>query len=232
MTNGVTTQTTSLPWTTGGITIGIILVSGLISAAGALGSATSATAGGSAALETVPASTATPAFALGSGPAPQAHLMSPWADSNVLAPTSPTGVHSSLPLGAASPAHFGGGEAFALAAAGTILAAGSATTATTTAANGSGSNAAQPHDHVETTAPSSPHGPFGHMDPIVLFLHFQSISSSGLLSLKYPPIYQAFTVGVLVIARVKLSIYSLSGQLRLGKLHSASWGSQKGSIPF
>ena len=204
MTNGVTTQTTSLPWTTGGITIGIILVSGLISAAGALGSATGATASGSAALETVPGSTATPAFALGSAPAPtpQAHLMSPWADSNVLAPTSPTGVHSSLPLGAALPAHLGGGEAFALAAAGTILAAGSATTATTTAANGSGNNAAQPHDHVETTAPSGTHGPFGHMDPIVLFLHFQSISSSGLLSLKYPPIYQAFTVGVLVIARV------------------------------
>jgi hypothetical protein len=31
------------------------------------------------------------------------------------------------------------------------------------------------------------------MDPITLFLHFQGISSSGLLSLRYPPIYQAFT---------------------------------------
>jgi len=31
------------------------------------------------------------------------------------------------------------------------------------------------------------------MDPITLFLHFQSISSSGLLSLRYPPIYQSFT---------------------------------------
>jgi hypothetical protein len=36
--------------------------------------------------------------------------------------------------------------------------------------------------------------PAHHMDPTTLFLHFQSISTSGLLSLKYPPIYQAFTV--------------------------------------
>jgi len=182
--------------------MGIILVSGLISVAGTLGSATGATAGGGAALEAVPASTVTPSPALGSIPAPQTHPMSPWADSEVPAPMSSAGAHSSLPPGAASPAHPGSGEAFALGAAGTILAAGCATTATTTAANNGGNNAPQPHDHIETTAPSSTHGPFGRMDPIVLFLHFQSISSSGLLSLRYPPIYQAFTVGVFVIGRV------------------------------
>ena len=32
------------------------------------------------------------------------------------------------------------------------------------------------------------------MDPIALFLHFQFISTTGLLSLKYPAIYRAFTV--------------------------------------
>jgi hypothetical protein len=38
-------------------------------------------------------------------------------------------------------------------------------------------------------------GPPAHnMDPTTLFLHFQSISTSGLLSLNYPPIYRAFTV--------------------------------------
>jgi hypothetical protein len=31
------------------------------------------------------------------------------------------------------------------------------------------------------------------MDPTFLLLHFQNISSSGLLSLNYPPMYQAFT---------------------------------------
>jgi hypothetical protein len=35
--------------------------------------------------------------------------------------------------------------------------------------------------------------PAGRMDPIALFLHFQSISSMGLLSVRYPPIYLAFT---------------------------------------
>jgi hypothetical protein len=35
--------------------------------------------------------------------------------------------------------------------------------------------------------------PANHMDPTALFLHFQFISTTGLLSLKYPPIYQSFT---------------------------------------
>jgi hypothetical protein len=54
--------------------------------------------------------------------------------------------------------------------------------------------------HAPTTAQgqvqgaNSGHGPpAGRMDPIALFLHFQNISSSGLLSVRYPPIYQAFT---------------------------------------
>ena len=117
MSNGITTQMTSVSWATGGITIGVIIIGGMISIAKALVSATNATA-------------ATPA------------------------------------------------------------------------ANGGGHSIAQPHDHIETTASSSTHGPFAHMDPIILFLHFQSISSSGFLSLKYAPIYQAFTVGVFIINRV------------------------------
>ena len=35
--------------------------------------------------------------------------------------------------------------------------------------------------------------PAGRMDPIALFLHFQYISSSGLLSVRYPTLYRAFT---------------------------------------
>ena len=34
--------------------------------------------------------------------------------------------------------------------------------------------------------------PAGRMDPIALFLHFQYISSSGLLSVRYPTLYRAF----------------------------------------
>jgi hypothetical protein len=48
--------------------------------------------------------------------------------------------------------------------------------------------------HAQVQGPNGEHGPpAGRMDPIMLFLHFQSISSSGLLSLRYPPIYGAFT---------------------------------------
>ena len=64
---------------------------------------------------------------------------------------------------------------------------------------GVASGPAAPHAPTATQAqvqvPSNGHGPpVGRMDPIALFLHFQDISSSGLLSLRYPPIYQAFTV--------------------------------------
>lgn len=208
---------------TGGVTIGIIAVSGMISIAGTLGSAANATAGSAA--------SPTPTLGAGSAPAPQIHPTSPWAGSNMLAPMSPPSVYSSvysyLPPGAAYP---GGGEAFALGAAGITLAAGGATIATTTTAN-SGGNTAQSHGHVETTAPSS-HGPFAHMDPIILFLHFQSISSSGLLSLKYPPIYQAFTAGVFVIRRVSINIFIFPGQLCLGKSYPTNWSFQEGGIPF
>jgi hypothetical protein len=193
--NGVTTQTTSVPWTTGGITMGIIIVSGMISAAGTLGSATNATAKSAASPALAPGSSSAPA------PAPEVHPTSPWAGSNFPAPTSPASVHSSLPPGAGEPAYPGGGEAFALGAAGIILGAGGATMTTNAAAN-HGSNIAQHQGHTETTAPISSHSLFARMDPIVLFLHFQSISSSGLLSLRYPTIYQAFTVGVFVIKRV------------------------------
>jgi hypothetical protein len=183
MSNGITTQTTSVSWATGGITIGVIIIGGMISIAKALRSATNATAPGGAV----------------SGYAPQGHPTSPWADSNVPAPMSPMTTHSPLPPGDSVLAHAGSGEGFALGATGTVLAGGA--TAATPAANGGGHSIAQPHDHIETTASSSTHGPFAHMDPIILFLHFQSISSSGLLSLKYAPIYQAFTVGVFIINR-------------------------------
>ena len=256
--NGVTTQTSSVPWATGGATIGIILAGGMLSIAGALGSAANATTGsaaspahalgsgsapapapGSSSAPTLSSNSAptlgsssapalssssaptlgfgsapalnsgfAPTLGFGFAPAPQVHPTSPWDGSNIPAPMSHASVHSSLPPGAGKPAHPGGGEAFALAAAGAILAAGGGTMATTTAVN-SGGNTAQPHGHVETTATTSSHGPFARMDPIVLFLHFQSISSSGLLSLRYPTIYQAFTVGTFVIRKASTEIFIL-----------------------
>jgi len=36
--------------------------------------------------------------------------------------------------------------------------------------------------------------PAPRMESITLFLHFQSVSTSGLLSLDYPPLYRAFTL--------------------------------------
>jgi hypothetical protein len=53
--------------------------------------------------------------------------------------------------------------------------------------------------HAATTVQSHAAGgdsspPAHNMDPTTLFLHFQSISASGLLSLKYPPIYRSFAV--------------------------------------
>jgi len=51
-----------------------------------------------------------------------------------------------------------------------------------------------PHTAATTTAPTGHSGPpAGHMDPITLFLHFQSVSFTGLLSLNYPSVYHAFT---------------------------------------
>jgi hypothetical protein len=50
---------------------------------------------------------------------------------------------------------------------------------------------AAPHSTAAVTGHSGP--PADHMDPTALFLHFQSISSAGLLSLNYPSVYHAFT---------------------------------------
>jgi hypothetical protein len=45
-----------------------------------------------------------------------------------------------------------------------------------------------------TTMPTGHSSPLaGHIDPIMLFLHFQFISSSGLLSISYPMVYHSFT---------------------------------------
>src|ERR1700720_368068 len=48
MSNGVTIQTSSIPWATGGATMAFIAISGIASMAGSLGSATNVTAGSSA----------------------------------------------------------------------------------------------------------------------------------------------------------------------------------------
>ena len=62
------------------------------------------------------------------------------------------------------------------------------------AAGNAGGDAGAPHaPGVATTPAGHPGPPAGHLDPITLFLHFQSISSTGLLSLSYPLVYQGFT---------------------------------------
>jgi Transient receptor potential (TRP) ion channel len=48
--------------------------------------------------------------------------------------------------------------------------------------------------HAPTAAPTHSGPPAGHTDPITLLLHFQSISSTGLLSLRYPLVYHTFTI--------------------------------------
>jgi len=50
------------------------------------------------------------------------------------------------------------------------------------------------HSSAATTAPAGHSGPpLSRIDPTVLFLHFSSISSAGLLSLRYPAVYHGFT---------------------------------------
>ena len=89
-----------------------------------------------------------------------------------------------------------------------ILASGVAGVASSFAIQGAGhtvqvTNA--PHAtttaNAHTTTTAEGHVAAGHsnppvhrLDPTTVFLHFQSISTTGLLSLNYPPIYQAFTV--------------------------------------
>jgi hypothetical protein len=53
-------------------------------------------------------------------------------------------------------------------------------------AHTSGGSAAQP-------APAAHGPPISRMDPTMLFLQFQFISTTGLLSLNYPPLYRGFT---------------------------------------
>jgi hypothetical protein len=66
-------------------------------------------------------------------------------------------------------------------------AAGGGTTATTA---GGAPGALHPTAAIPT-GHSAP--PLGRLDPAVLFLHFQSISATGLLSIRYPVVYQSFT---------------------------------------
>ena len=50
------------------------------------------------------------------------------------------------------------------------------------------------HSSAATTTPVGHSGPpLGRIDPAILFLHFQSIASAGLLSLRYPAVYHGFT---------------------------------------
>jgi len=74
----------------------------------------------------------------------------------------------------------------ALASAANAPAAGGGTTATTAG----GAPAAHPTAAIPT-GHSAP--PLGKLDPAVLFLHFQSISLTGLLDVRYPVVYQSFT---------------------------------------
>jgi hypothetical protein len=90
-----------------------------------------------------------------------------------------------------------------------ILASGVAGVASSFAIQGSGhavqASSASPHAtttaNAHTTTTAEGHVAAGHsnppvhrLDPTTVFLHFQSISTTGLLSLNYPPIYKAFTV--------------------------------------
>ena len=52
-----------------------------------------------------------------------------------------------------------------------------------------GLTAAQAHVGSSSSGP-----PASRMDPTALFFYFQSVSTNGLLSLNYPPVYRAFTV--------------------------------------
>ena len=112
LSNGVTLQTAAVPWTTGLITVFLLLAGAVLGVVGANKSGTAST---------------------------------PGAGNN-------TAVTSGDPQG-------------------TVHAA----TSTTGAAAGQ-------------TGP-----PAGHTDPLTLFLHFQFVSSTGLLSISYPLLYQSFT---------------------------------------
>jgi hypothetical protein len=49
------------------------------------------------------------------------------------------------------------------------------------------------HTSGGSAAPASHGPPISRMDPIMLFLQFQIISTTGLLSVNYPPLYRGFT---------------------------------------
>ena len=86
-----------------------------------------------------------------------------------------------------------------------VLGVVGATQSGTSSSSGAGKNlntavtSGDPHSTVDaatsTTGAVSGHTgpPAGHTDPLTLFLHFQFISSTGLLSINYPVLYQSFT---------------------------------------
>jgi hypothetical protein len=122
LSNGVTLQNAAVPWTTGLITIFLLLIGGILGAVGATQSGTAST------------------------------------------PQAGTGQGAGQGVG-----------------------------------QGAGNNAAvtsgdpQGAMHATTGAVAGHTGPpAGHTDPLTLFLHFQFISSTGLLSITYPLLYQSF----------------------------------------
>jgi hypothetical protein len=147
-----------------------------------------------------PAPTASPTSGLPPGAAP--------ASSNVAAGgvTGAIGHGTGVSQGALSVGHPSPGEGFlsqpnaevvnltSVAEVVGVTALGASGIGAAGMASGQGAPHAPTTTQAQAQGTSSGHGPpGGRMDPIMLFLHFQSISSSGLLSLRYPPIYRAFT---------------------------------------
>jgi hypothetical protein len=108
-------------------------------------------------------------------------------------------------------------------------------------AHAAGGDSGPPAHHAATTVQAHALGghsgpPAHNMDPITLFLHFQSISTSGLLSLKYPPIYQAFTVNFawsnfILPLTVFRNVAKRMRKCNLDASTSSTAGSSQSSIP-
>jgi len=171
--NGITTKNAAIPWITGFVTVGLGVAAGVL---GMVGGANVAATG--------PSGDAAPA------PVPDAESGLPPKSTGGIA-----GHHVGDHYGIKAAQDLDGNDLAldAILMMGGAAAAGG-TGATLTAGN-AGNTPGAPHTTAETTTPTSHSGPpVGRMDPITLFLHFQSISSTGLLSLSYPSVYQAFTV--------------------------------------
>ena len=162
--NGVSTHQAAIPWVTGFVTVGLIGAAGILGVAG--GTANISAALGNSEVLTTPGSSPP------GSPPPKSPLTSFYGE---VAPTSDT---TSLSLDAAILM----GSAAVAGGTGTMLTAGNAGQTV----GGPQTGMAPPTGH------SSP--PAGRMDPTAVFLHFQFVSSTGLLSVDYPSLYRAFTI--------------------------------------